>query len=98
MSVIVESISTIHPSSSFNLRGHGFITCNQCTGLLLFVKQATFTPFAMYGIVGKVNNNTLLVQTVLYWKWGHAVMDDVIYRTKKHVLILIVFQDSILVS
>ena len=43
-----------------------FITCNQHTGLLLFTKQATYTPFAMHGIVGKVNNNALLVQTVLY--------------------------------
>ena len=32
-------------------------------GLLLFTKQTTFTPFDMYGIVGNVNNNALLVQT-----------------------------------
>ena len=74
-----------------------FITCNQYTGLLVFTKQATFTPFAMHGIVGKVKMNALLVQTVLHWKWGHAVMDDIIYRTKKRMLILIVFQGSILV-
>ena len=43
-----------------------FITCNQCTGLLLFIKQATFAPFAMHGIVSKVKINALLVQTVLY--------------------------------
>ena len=39
------------------------MTCNQ---LLLFTKQNTFTLFAMHGIVSKVNNNTLLAQTVLY--------------------------------
>ena len=54
------------------------ITCNQYMGLLLFTKQATFTPFAMHGIVNKVNNNALLVQTMLYLKWGRAVMNDVI--------------------
>ena len=43
-----------------------FITCNQHMGLLLFSKQATFTPFAMYGIVSKVNNNVLFLQTMLY--------------------------------
>ena len=75
-----------------------FITCNQYTGLLLFTKQATFTSLAMHGIVGKVKMNALLVQTVLYLKWGHAVMDAVIYRTNKRMLILIVFQNSILVS
>ena len=32
----------------------------------------------MDGIVGKVNIDALLLQTVLYQKWGHAVMDDVI--------------------
>ena len=41
----------------------------------------------MHGIVDKVNNNALLVWTVLYKKWGHAVMDDIIYRTKKPMLI-----------
>ena len=60
-SIIVESISTI--SLSFNLRGHGI---HKCTGLLVFTKLATFTPFATYSIVGKVNKNALLVQTVLY--------------------------------
>ena len=40
----------------------------------------------MHGVVGKVNNNALLLQTVLY-----VVMDDVIYKTKKCMLILIVF-------
>ena len=60
-----------------------FITCNRCTYRLTFIyKQATFTPFAMHGIVGKVNINALLLQTVLYYKWGHAVMHDVIYRKK----------------
>ena len=44
----------------------GFITCNQRTDFLSFTKQATFTPFAMDGIVGKVNINALLLQTVLY--------------------------------
>ena len=63
-----------------------FITCNQRTGLLLFTKQATFTPFAMHSIVSEVNINVLLLQTVLYYKWGHVVMDDVIYRTKKRLL------------
>ena len=43
-----------------------FITCNQRMGLILLTKQATFTTFAMYGIVGEVNNNALLVQTMLY--------------------------------
>ena len=70
-----------------------FITCNHRAALLLFTKQTTLTPFAMHGIVGKVNNNALLVQTTLYY----AVMDDIIYRTKKCALILIVFQDSIFV-
>ena len=41
-----------------------FITCNQHTDLLLFTNQATFTPFTMPGIVGKVNSNVLLLQTV----------------------------------
>ena len=63
-----------------------FITGNQCTDFLSFTKQATYIPFATDDIVGKVNSNALLLQTV------HAVMDDVIYRTKKLVLILIVFQ------
>ena len=74
------------------------ITCNQCAGLLLFTKQAIFISFVMHGIVSKVNNNALLVQTMLYKKRGHAVTGDVIYRTKKCALMLIVFQDSILVS
>ena len=39
------------------------LTCKQCTGLLLYNKQTTFTPFALYSIVGKVNNNALLIQT-----------------------------------
>ena len=53
----------------------------------------------MHSIVGKVNNNALLVQAVLHYiEWGHVVMNDVIYRTKKGALILIVFLDSILVS
>ena len=44
------------------------ITCNQRTSLLLFIKQATFSPSAIYGIVvGKVNNNVLLLQTILYY-------------------------------
>ena len=62
-----------------------FITCNQRTSLLLFIKQATFSASAMYGIVvGKVNNNVLLVQTILYYieMKPYVVMDDVIYRTK----------------
>ena len=74
------------------------ITCNQCMGLLLFTKQATFTPFAMHSTVDKVNNNALLVQIVLYQKWGHAVMHDIIYRTKKCVLISVAFQDRSLIS
>ena len=45
-----------------------FITCNQCTDLLLFAKLLPFTPFAMHGIVGKVYNNVLLVQIMLYKK------------------------------
>ena len=56
----------------------GFITCNQRTDFLAFTKQATFTPFAMNGIIGKVNINAVLLQTVLYLKWGNGVMDDVI--------------------
>ena len=32
--------------------------------LLLITKQTNFTHFTMHGIVGKVNNNVLLVQTV----------------------------------
>ena len=55
-----------------------FITCNQRKDFVAFTKQATFTPFALDGIVGKVNINALLLQTVMYRKWGHAVMDDVI--------------------
>ena len=43
-----------------------FLTCNQYTNFLSFTKQATFTPFAMDGMVGKVNINTVLLQTVLY--------------------------------
>ena len=44
-----------------------FITCNQHMGLLnKLTKQRTFTPFAIHGIVDKVNNNALLAQTVLY--------------------------------
>ena len=75
-----------------------FITCNQRMGLILFTKQSTFT-FAMHGKVSKADNNALLLQTMLYQKWDHVVMDDVIYyRTKKCTLILSVFQDSILVS
>ena len=47
----------------------------------------------MDSIVGKVNINALLLQTMLYLKWIHVVMDDVSYRTKKkRVLLLIVFQ------
>ena len=51
-----------------------FITCNQRTGLLLFTRQAAFTPFAMHGIVGEVNKNILLVQIMLYQKWSHAII------------------------
>ena len=63
------------------------ITCNKCTGLISYTKQATCTTFAMHSIVSKVNNNALLLQTMSHYKWGHAVMDDIIYRTKKRVLI-----------
>ena len=42
------------------------ITYNQHMNFLPFTKQATFTPFAMDGIVGKVNINALLLQTVLF--------------------------------
>ena len=42
-----------------------FITLNECMSLLSFTKQAIFTPFAINGIVGKVNINALLLQTVL---------------------------------
>ena len=41
----------------------GFITCNQRMDFLSFTKQATFTPFAMDGIVGKatiVTNRVVL--------------------------------------
>ena len=41
------------------------MTCNQCTSYVrnfpLQNKLATFTPFAMDGIVGKVNINALLL-------------------------------------
>ena len=40
----------------------GFITCNQRTDFLSLTKQATFTPFAMDSIIGKVNINALLLQ------------------------------------
>ena len=56
----------------------------------------------MDSIVGKVNINVLLLQTILHYKWGHAVMDDIVYRTMKCALILTMFylriQDSIFVS
>ena len=43
------------------------ITCNQCMGLLLFTKQATFIPFAIHGIVGKVTKQlcTIITDRVL---------------------------------
>ena len=69
-----------------------FITGNQCMDFLSFTKQATYTSFATDSIVCKININALLLQTVLYQNWIHAVMDDVIYRTKKRALILNVFQ------
>ena len=43
-----------------------FITGNQRNDFLSLTKQATYTPFATDGIVGKVNINMLLLQTVLY--------------------------------
>ena len=42
------------------------ITYNQHMDFLSFTKQATFTPFVMDGIVGKVNINALLLQTMLF--------------------------------
>ena len=48
----------------------------------------------MHGIVGKVNNNALLLQTMLYLKWGHAVMNE----QSNVCLFQPRFQDSILVS
>ena len=73
-----------------------FITCKQRTSLLLFIKQAIFSPSAMYGIVvGIVNSNVLFVQTMLYYiemepyvvlyymeMEPYVVMDDVFYRAK----------------
>ena len=50
---------------------------HQCTDFLSFTKQATYMLFATDGIVGKVNVNALLLQTILYKKWVRAVMDDV---------------------
>ena len=41
-----------------------FIISIQHMDFLLIAKQ-TFTSFAMHGIVSKVNNNALLVQTML---------------------------------
>ena len=68
MSDIVGPLVQICPSlsSSLALKAMGFITCNQRTNFLSFTEQTTFTPFAMDGIVGKVNINVLLLQTVLY--------------------------------
>ena len=43
-----------------------FITCNQHMGYLSFTEQATFTPFAIDGVVGKVNNSALLLRIVFY--------------------------------
>ena len=43
-----------------------FTTGNQRTDFLSFKKQATYTPFAMDGIVGKVSISALLLQTILY--------------------------------
>ena len=40
-----------------------FIICNQHTGLLLFIKQATLIPFAMHGIVGKVCKQSRTIVT-----------------------------------
>ena len=47
-----------------------FITCNQHMGLILFTKQATFTTFAMDGIVGKVNNKALMLQDRVVLEMG----------------------------
>ena len=44
----------------------GFITGNQYMDFLSFTKQTTYTPFAMDGVVSKVNINALLLQTILY--------------------------------
>ena len=43
-----------------------FIIGDQCTDFLSLTKQATYIPFATDSIVGKVNINALLLQTVLY--------------------------------
>ena len=43
-----------------------FITGNQHMDFLSFTKQATYTPFAMDGVVGKISINALLLQTILY--------------------------------
>ena len=42
-----------------------FITGSQYTDFLFFTKQATYAPFVMGGIVGKVNINVLLLQIIL---------------------------------
>ena len=72
-----------------------FITCNQCLGLLNKLTLLLLLCMAQ-SVRYTVNNNAPLVQTMLYQKWGHEVMGDkmTIYRTKKHMLILIVFQDT----
>ena len=70
-----------------------FITCNQYTCLVLFAKQTTLTPFAMHSIVGKVMQCWYRPCYI-----SHVVINDVIFRTTKCMLILIVFQNSILVS
>ena len=67
--IVIGCLSLSGPSVRYVCHDHltlevmTFITGNQCTGLLLFTN---FTPFAMHVTVSKVNNNVLLVQTVLY--------------------------------
>ena len=47
----------IHSPSSCNLRGHGIYDLSSMQAYFcLLSKLATFTPFAMHGIVSKLNN------------------------------------------
>ena len=64
-SFIVKSISLMHLLSTFNLRGHDIY--NKPVFCVLNI-LCTFNPFSMQGIVAKINNYALSVQTILHQK------------------------------
>ena len=82
----IRALSTTHPYIINGMMEHSFTTnpviqgyhAYKMDGIHQYAKLSTVNENC--SIVGKVNISTLLLQTILYQKWGYAVMDYVNVR------------------